>query len=62
MTVEQLIAELQRMPPHLTVEVVLREVWMSGETGDYPLDLSEADARVVDRVLNRGSKVLIESR
>lgn len=61
MTVADLIAELQRMPAHLPVKVLMTSVSQDYADGDsvtlYP---GEADAATADRVSQRGGFVLIE--
>ena len=62
LTVRQLIAELQRMPPDKTVKVLLSSVSIDdGSLGSYELDLSDEDALPADEVRDLGSHVLIRS-
>lgn len=61
-TFAELIRELQAMPPHLAVRVVLESVWICDEGGELEIDLDETDATEADRVRHCGPYVLIEGR
>lgn len=61
MTVTDLITELQRLPQHLPVKLLMTSVSQDFAEGDsvtiYP---GESDAATADRVTQRGGFVLIE--
>lgn len=61
MNVSDLIAELQRLPQHLPVKVLLDSVTtISAEHGYDDQTLTEADALPADQVLRCGGYVLIK--
>ncbi len=62
MTVAELVRELQAMPPHLSVRVVLSRVWICDEVGEHEIGLDETDATEADRVRHCGPYVLIEGK
>ena len=59
MTVADLIAELQKLPQHRPVRVLLTECL---DAEEYTITLSEADAREAAEVRDYGSHVLITSK
>lgn len=59
MTVEQLIAELQKQRPSATVRVAQREVIYWDGDGEGVVNCCEEDALEADEVRNEGSFVLI---
>jgi len=63
MTVGDLIRELQALPQHARVELVMREVYVAWPDGQFaPQRLSDEDAVEVDEVRHMGAFVLIRSK
>ena len=60
MTVSDLIEELQRMPPSLPVKMLMTDIIMIDEQGEYSISLSEEDAETVGYVQNAGGYVLMK--
>ena len=64
MTVSDLIAELQRMPPSLPVKMLMTDIIMIDvmidEQGEYSISLSEEDAETVGYVQHAGGYVLMK--
>lgn len=59
MTVADLIAELQKMPPHKECRVCTRSIAMADESGDWEQHLTEEDAMAVNEVRNEGAFILV---
>ena len=62
MTVQDLIEELQKMPKHKFVNVVLSEIYTDDELGMRQIYLEESDSIEAQTVSDRGAYVLIESK
>lgn len=62
MTVADLIAELQRMPPNTRVHCVTRTAYYADEMGETTINLCEADSTEVDEVRHEGPYVLIQGK
>jgi hypothetical protein len=62
MTVADLFAELQRLPPQKRVCVVLSHVTIADESGEGTIYLADQDALDADDVRDEGAFVLIRSR
>lgn len=60
MTVSDLIAELQRMPPSLPVKMLMTDITMIDEQGEYSMSLNEEDAETVGYVQHAGGYVLMK--
>lgn len=60
MTVSDLIAELQRMPPSLPVKMLMTDIIMIDEQGEYSISPSEEDAETVGYVQHAGGYVLMK--
>ena len=61
MTVADLIAELSKQPPHKPVRVVLPEIYMADESGEWTQPLCELDAAEAKQVTNEGGFVLVSA-
>lgn len=59
MTVEQLIEELKTMPPHKEVRVLIKEISISDEQGEFVTELPDEQAAPVDVVRHMGPFVLV---
>lgn len=62
MNVQQLIRELQAMPPGVEVRVLVSEVVIDDEIGEHRMGLDERYAEPADEVRHCGPYVLIRSR
>ena len=62
MTVDQLIAELQRLPRHLPVRLLMVTVDLFDELGDGISEMDELDALEADEVKHCGAYALVSSR
>lgn len=62
MTVADLIQELRRFPAHKPVRVVISELQMLDEAGDYFVNLSDEDAEDIDAATDMGSHVIIRGK
>jgi hypothetical protein len=62
MNVEQLIAELQKMPPQLECRVLLTSIMHADELGEREILLEETDAIEAYEVAHYGGYVLITSK
>lgn len=62
MTAAEIIAELQKFPPHLPVRVVTTEVYHADELGESQITLCEEDATEADFVSYQGTHILIQGK
>ena len=62
MTAAELIRELQAMPQHMSVRVVLGSIYLAAENGECEMQLDDTDATEADEVRHMGPWVLIRGK